>query len=164
MKIFIQSIFNSYKPEDYKGKTLIIGGDGRSYNDVVIQLTIKIGIANGVGKIVLAENGLMSTPAVSLLIRSKPKGECYRGFIFTASHNPRGPNEEMGIKFNGDNGAAIPEGKNNEVFEASKVITKYLILDTNEKFPMDKPSEVKVDENGKFRTVKIEIESTTKDM
>ena len=55
----------------------------------------------------------MSTPAVSLLIRSKPKGECYGGFIFTASHNPGGPNEDMGIKFNCDNGAAIPEGKNN---------------------------------------------------
>ena len=52
---FIQSIFNSYKSEDYKGKTLIIGGDGRFYNDVAIQLTIKIGIVNGVGKIVLAE-------------------------------------------------------------------------------------------------------------
>jgi len=159
---FIQSVFDSYKPEDYKGKTLVIGGDGRFYNDVAIQLTIKIGVANGVGKIVLAENGLMSTPAVSLLIRSQPKGECYGGFIFTASHNPGGPNEDMGIKFNGDNGAAIPEGKNNEVFEASKKIAKYLILDTNEKFPMDKPSEIKVDENGTVRTVKIEIESTTK--
>ena len=159
---FIQSVFNSYKPEDYKGKTLIIGGDGRFYNDVAIQLTIKIGVANGIGKIVLTENGLMSTPAVSLLIRSQPKGECFGAFIFTASHNPGGPNEDMGIKFNGDNGAAIPEGKNNEVFEASKIITKYLILDTNEKFPMDKPSEIKVDENGKTRTVKIEIESTTK--
>ena len=139
-----------------------MSGNGRYYNDVVIQLTIKIGNTNDVGKIVIAENGLMSTPAVFLLIRSQPKGECYGGFIFTASHNPGGPNEDMGIKFNGDNGAAIPEGKNNEVFENSKVITKYLILDTNEKFPMDKPSEVKVDENGKVRTVKIEIESTTK--
>ena len=104
----------------------------------------------------------MSTSALSLLIRSQPKGECYGGFIFTASYNPGGPNNDMGIKFNGDNGAAIPEGKNNEVFDASKVITKYLILDTTETFPMDKPSEVKVDDNGNVRTVKIEIESTTK--
>ena len=91
----------------------------------------------------------MSTSALSLLIRSQPKGECYGGFIFTASYNPGGPNNDMGIKYN-------------EVFDASKVITKYLILDTTETFPMDKPSEVKVDDNGNVRTVKIEIESTTK--
>ena len=87
---FVQSVFNSYKPEDYKGKSLIIGGDGRFYNDVAIQLCIKIGVANGIGKIILAENGLMSTPAVSLLIRSQPKNECYGAFILTASHNPGG--------------------------------------------------------------------------
>ena len=121
---FVQSVFNSYKPEDYKGKSLIIGGDGRFYNDVAIQLCIKIGVANGIGKIILAENGLMSTPAVSLLIRSQPKNECYGAFILTASHNPGGPNDDMGIKFNGDNGAAIPEGKNLQIFEESKKIEK----------------------------------------
>ena len=103
----------------------------------------------------------MSTPAVSLLIRSQPKGECYGGLIFTSSHNPGGPNEDIWINFNGDN-AAIPEIKKQWNFEASKKITKYLILDTNEKFPMDKSSEIKVEENGIVRTVKIEIESITK--
>ena len=159
---FVQSVFNSYKPEDYKGKSLIIGGDGRFYNDVAIQLCIKIGVANGIGKIILAENGLMSTPAVSLLIRSQPKNECYGAFILTASHNPGGPNDDMGIKFNGDNGAAIPEGKNLQIFEESKKIEKYYILDTEEKYPLDKPSEISVDEDGKIRKVPIEIESTTK--
>ena len=159
---FVQSVFNSYKPEDYKGKSLIIGGDGRFYNDVAIQLCIKIGVANGIGKIILAENGLMSTPAVSLLIRSQPKNECYGAFILTASHNPGGPNDDMGIKFNGDNGAAIPEGKNLQIFEESKKIQKYCILDTEEKYPMDKPSEISVDEDGKIRKVPIEIEPTTK--
>ena len=159
---FIQSVFNSYEPKDYKGKSLIIGGDGRFYNDVAIQLCIKIGVANGIGKIILAENGLMSTPAVSLLIRSQPKGECYGAFILTASHNPGGQNEDMGIKFNGDNGAAIPEGKNLQIFEESKKITKYCILDTDEKYPMDKPSEISVEEDGKIRKVPIEIEHTTK--
>lgn len=160
---FIQSVFNSYKPEDYKGKTLIVGGDGRFYNNVAINLTIKIGAANGVSKIILAENGLMSTPAVSLLIRNQPKGECYGGFIFTASHNPGGENADMGIKFNGDNGAAIPEGKNNEVYDQSKKIEKYLILDNKEVYPLDKPSEIEVvDLDGTKRTVKVEIESSTK--
>ena len=159
---FVQSVFNSYKPEDYKGKSLIIGGDGRFYNDVAIQLCIKIGVANGIGKIILAENGLMSTPAVSLLIRSQPKNECYGAFILTASHNPGGPNDDMGIKFNGDNGAAIPEGKNLQIFEESKKIEKYCILDTEEKYPLDKPSEIKIEENGNIRKVPIEIEPTTK--
>ena len=147
---FVQSVFNSYQPSDYKGKSLIIGGDGRFYNDVAIQLCIKIGVANGIGKIILAENGLMSTPAVSLLIRSQPKNECYGAFILTASHNPGGPNDDMGIKFNGDNGAAIPK------------IEKYYILDTEEKYPLDKPSEISVEEDGKIRKIPIEIESTTK--
>ena len=133
---FVQSVFNSYQPSDYKGKSLIIGGDGRFYNDVAIQLCIKIGVANGIGKIILAENGLMSTPAVSLLIRSQPKNECYGAFILTASHNPGGPNDDMGIKFNGDNG--------------------------EEKYPLDKPSEISVEEDGKIRKIPIEIESTTK--
>ena len=159
---FVQSVFNSYQPSDYKGKSLIIGGDGRFYNDVAIQLCIKIGVANGIGKIILAENGLMSTPAVSLLIRSQPKNECYGAFILTASHNPGGPNDDMGIKFNGDNGAAIPEGKNLQIFEESKKIEKYYILDTEEKYPLDKPSEISVDEDGKIRKIPIEIESTTK--
>jgi phosphoglucomutase len=159
---FVQSVFNSYQPSDYKGKSLIIGGDGRFYNDVAIQLCIKIGVANGIGKIILAENGLMSTPAVSLLIRSQPKNECYGAFILTASHNPGGPNDDMGIKFNGDNGAAIPEGKNLQIFEESKKIGKYYILDTEEKYPLDKPSEISVEEDGKIRKIPIEIESTTK--
>ena len=159
---FVQSVFNSYEPSDYKGKSLIIGGDGRFYNDVAIQLCIKIGVANGIGKIILAENGLMSTPAVSLLIRSQPKNECYGAFILTASHNPGGPNDDMGIKFNGDNGAAIPEGKNLQIFEESKKIEKYYILDTEEKYPLDKPSEISVEEDGKIRKIPIEIESTTK--
>ena len=149
---FVQSVFNSYQPSDYKGKSLIIGGDGRFYNDVAIQLCIKIGVANGIGKIILAENGLMSTPAVSLLIRSQPKNECYGAFILTASHNPGGPN----------NGAAIPEGKNLQIFEESKKIEKYYILDTEEKYPLDKPSEISVEEDGKIRKIPIEIESTTK--
>ena len=159
---FVQSVFNSYQPSDYKGKSLIIGGDGRFYNDVAIQLCIKIGVANGIGKIILAENGLMSTPAVSLLIRSQPKNKCYGAFILTASHNPGGPNDDMGIKFNGDNGAAIPEGKNLQIFEESKKIERYYILDTEEKYPLDKPSEISVEEDGKIRKIPIEIESTTK--
>lgn len=159
---FVQSVFNGYKPSDYEGKSLIIGGDGRFYNDVVIQKIIKIAAAHFVGKIILAENGLMSTPAVSLLIRSQPKGACFGAFILTASHNPGGENSDMGIKFNNDTGAAIPEQMNNIIYEESKKIDHYLIIDTQKTFPLDKESEISVERNdGKKQSIKIEIEPTT---
>ena len=158
---FIQAVFNGYKPSDYEGKSLIIAGDGRFYNDVVIQTTIKIAAAHLVGKVILAHKGLMSTPGVSLLIRSQPKGTCFGAFILTASHNPGGENADMGIKFNNDTGAAIPEHMNNVIFDESKKVTHYFIADCKENFPLENPSEITVEKDGKTHTMKIEIENTT---
>ena len=158
---FVQSIFDAYKPEDYQGKSLVVAGDGRFYNDVVIQKLLKIACAHCVGKIILAENGMMCTPGVSLLIRSLPKGSCFGGFILTASHNPGGPDNDMGIKFNGENGAAIPEHMNFKVWEISKKIEHYIMMDYQKEISLTKPSEFKVERDGKVHTVKIEIESTT---
>ena len=158
---FIQAVFNGYKPADYEGKSLIIAGDGRFYNDVVIQTTIKIAAAHLVGKVILAHKGLMSTPGVSLLIRSQPKGTCFGAFILTASHNPGGENADMGIKFNNDTGAAIPEHMNNVIFDESKKVTHYYIADYKENFSLENPSEITVEKDGKTHTMKIEIENTT---
>ena len=158
---FIQAVFNGYKPSDYEGKSLIIAGDGRFYNDVVIQTTIKIAAAHLVGKVILAHKGLMSTPGVSLLIRSQPKGTCFGAFILTASHNPGGENADMGIKFNNDTGAAIPEHMNNVIFDESKKVTHYFIADCKENFSLENPSEITVEKDGKTHTMKIEIENTT---
>ena len=158
---FIQAVFNGYKPSDYEGKSLIIAGDGRFYNDVVIQTTIKIAAAHLVGKVILAHKGLMSTPGVSLLIRSQPKGTCFGAFILTASHNPGGENADMGIKFNNDTGAAIPEHMNNLIFDESKKVTHYFIADCKENFSLENPSEITVEKDGKTHTMKIEIENTT---
>ena len=159
---FIQSVFNGYKPEDYKGKSLIIAGDGRFYNNVVIQKAIKISAAHLVSKIIIAENGLMSTPAVSLLIRAQPKGTCFGAFILTASHNPGGEDHDMGIKFNNDTGAAIPEHMNNVIFDESKKITKYILADTNHQFSLNAPSEIEVETaDGAKHKIEIVIESTT---
>ena len=152
---FIQAVFNGYKPSDYEGKSLIIAGDGRFYNDVVIQTTIKIAAAHLVGKVILAHKGLMSTPGVSLLIRSQPKGTCFGAFILTASHNPGGENADMGIKFNNDTGAAIPEHMNNVIFDESKKVTHYFIADCKENFSLENPSEITVEKDGKTHTMKI---------
>ena len=160
---FIQSVFNSYTPADYENKSLILGGDGRFYNDVAIKTTIRIAAAHKVSKIILAENGLMSTPAVSLLIRAQPKGENFGAFIFTASHNPGGPENDLGFKFNGPNGAAIPEQMNNRVFEETKKISEYKIADYTGDISFTQPSEFEVEHpDGSKTKMNIVIESTCK--
>ena len=160
---FIQSVFNSYTPADYENKSLILGGDGRYYNDVAIKTTIRIAAAHKVSKIILAEKGLMSTPAVSLLIRAQPKGENFGAFIFTASHNPGGPDNDLGFKFNGPNGAAIPEQMNNRVFEETKKISEYKIADYTGDISFTAPSEFEVEHpDGNKTKMNIVIEPTCK--
>ncbi|TKV93753.1 hypothetical protein SEVIR_9G246550v4 [Setaria viridis] len=103
---WIQALFNSLPPEDYVGGTLVLGGDGRYFNKDASQIIIKIAAGNGVGKILVGRNGLLSTPAVSSVIR---KREANGGFIMSASHNPGGPDNDWGIKFNYSSGQPAPE-------------------------------------------------------
>lgn len=85
---FLQSIFNTIG--NVKGQTYIVGGDGRFYNDVAIQKLIKMAAANGIGKLIIGQNGFLSTPASSkLILKNKTDG----GFVLSASHNPGGPTE-----------------------------------------------------------------------
>jgi len=121
---FIQSIFDSL--EGFVGQTLVIGGDGRYYNREVIQIAIKMAAANGFGKVMVGRGGILSTPAASNLIR---KYRAFGGIILSASHNPGGPTEDFGIKYNASNGGPAPERITDAIFERSKVIDKYLISD-----------------------------------
>jgi len=91
--------------------TLVVGGDGRYYNDKAIQTIIKMGVANGVKRFWIGENGLLSTPAVSAMIRERGPvwQKAFGAFILTASHNPGGPEEDFGIKYNTQNGGPAPE-------------------------------------------------------
>lgn len=125
---FIQSILEAI-PEGAQNATLVIGGDGRYYNDHVIQLIIQIAAANGVKKVIVGQNGLLSTPATSHLIRIR---KATGGIILTASHNPGGPENDLGIKYNLANGGPAPESVTNKMYEISKNITSYKIhkLDT----------------------------------
>ncbi|MCM2290831.1 alpha-D-glucose phosphate-specific phosphoglucomutase [Allorhizobium sp. BGMRC 0089] len=121
---FIQSIFDSL--EDFKGKTLVIGGDGRFYNREVIQKAIKMAAANGFGRVLVGQGGILSTPAASNIIR---KYKAFGGIILSASHNPGGPNEDFGIKYNIGNGGPAPEKITDAIFANSKTITSYKTLD-----------------------------------
>jgi phosphoglucomutase len=121
---FIQSIFDSL--EGFAGKTLVIGGDGRYYNREVIQKAIKMAAAAGFGKVMVGKGGILSTPAASNVIR---KYAAFGGIVLSASHNPGGPNEDFGIKYNIGNGGPAPEKITNAIFARSKAITEYKIAD-----------------------------------
>lgn len=98
---FIQSIISTVEPAQRQEATLVVGGDGRFYMKEAVQLIARIAAANGIGRLVIGQNGILSTPAVSCIIR---KIKAIGGIILTASHNPGGPNGDFGIKFNISNG------------------------------------------------------------
>ena len=121
---FVQSIFDSL--EGYKGKTLVLGGDGRYFNDVAIQRIIRMASANGFGAVLVGQNGLLSTPAASHVIRHH---KAFGGLVLSASHNPGGPDGDFGIKYNIGNGGPAPEAVTEAVYARSKVIDRYLTID-----------------------------------
>ncbi|MDZ7602370.1 MAG: alpha-D-glucose phosphate-specific phosphoglucomutase [Hoeflea sp.] len=121
---FIQSVFDSL--EDYQGKTLVIGGDGRFYNREVIQTALRMAAANGFGRVLVGQGGILSTPAASHLIR---KYEAFGGLILSASHNPGGPTEDFGIKYNISNGGPAPEKITDAIYARTQVIDRYSIAD-----------------------------------
>ncbi|KAK2809829.1 hypothetical protein FQN50_003469 [Emmonsiellopsis sp. PD_5] len=125
---FVTSILLSI-PEGVEGSFLVIGGDGRYYNPEVVQLIAKIGAAYGVKKLLVGQNGILSTPAASHVIR---KRKATGGILLTASHNPGGPNADFGIKYNLSNGAPAPESVTNKIYETSKSLTSYKIADIPE--------------------------------
>jgi phosphoglucomutase len=121
---FIQSIFDAL--DGFKGKTLVLGGDGRYYNREVIQKVLCIAAANGFGKVMVGQGGILSTPAASHLIR---KHKAFGGIILSASHNPGWPKEDFGIKYNAENGGPAPEKITDAIFAKSKAIKEYRIAD-----------------------------------
>lgn len=121
---FVQSILD--QAGDLAGKTLVLGGDGRYHNRSAIQTIIQLAAAKGVGRLLVGRSGLLSTPAVSCIIR---KYGAAGGFVLSASHNPGGPDGDFGIKYNIANGGPAPESFTNAVFAASKTITQYRIAE-----------------------------------
>lgn len=121
---FVQSIFDSL--DGFKGKTLVIGGDGRYFNDVAIQRIIKIAAANGFGAVKVGQGGLLSTPGASHVIRHY---RAFGGIVLSASHNPGGPDGDFGIKYNVGNGGPAPEKITDAIYANTKAISRYLTSD-----------------------------------
>ena len=124
---FVQSIFDTQA--GLSGGTLVVGGDGRYYNRQAIQVIIRMAAANGVARVIAGQGGLLSTPAASCIIR---KCRTSGGIILSASHNPGGPDEDFGIKFNTPNGGPAPEGITEAIYARTREITEYRILDTDD--------------------------------
>ncbi len=121
---FVQSIFDTI--EGCQGKTLVLGGDGRFHNTVAIQTILKMAAANGVGKVMVGQNGILSTPACSCVIR---KYQTHGGIVLSASHNPGGPEGDFGIKFNIGNGGPAPEKITDAIYAHSLKIQSYRMMD-----------------------------------
>ena len=123
----VQSIFDCLT--DFEGKTLIIGGDGRYYNNHAIQVIIKMAIANQFGHIIVGQNGLLSTPAVSHLIQ---KRKAFGAIILTASHNPGGKEGDFGIKYNISTGAPAPSNLGDAFSHRCANIDRYWMVQADE--------------------------------
>ncbi|PTR12850.1 MULTISPECIES: alpha-D-glucose phosphate-specific phosphoglucomutase [unclassified Novosphingobium] len=124
---FIQAVFDVVERE--AGSTLVIGGDGRYHNRTVIQQAIRMAAANGYGQVLVGQGGILSTPAASNVIRRyKASG----GLILSASHNPGGPDEDFGIKYNIANGGPAPEGVTEAIYARTQTIDRWLAVDADD--------------------------------
>ncbi|TQV66281.1 alpha-D-glucose phosphate-specific phosphoglucomutase [Aliiroseovarius halocynthiae] len=121
LETYTQAIFNAIDPA---GKTYVLGGDGRFFNDAAIVTILRMAAANGVAKIILGQDGILSTPAVSHLIR---KRSADGGFILSASHNPGGPDGDFGLKYNTENGGPAPEALTDKIVACAETIGDYKI-------------------------------------
>ena len=144
----VQSVFNVIRETegDFGQHMLVVGGDGRFYNREAIQIIIKMAIANGFGKLLVARGGLMSTPAVSAVIR---RHKALGGLVLSASHNAGGIDEDFGIKYNIHNGGPAPESVTEAIYRETQKISEYLtVADAN----------IDIDREGSTRIGKTEVD------
>lgn len=127
LECFVQSIFSGIGGAE--GKTFVVGGDGRYFNAEAIQTILRMAAANGATRAIVGQNGLLSTPAASNLIRQRGTDG---GLILSASHNPGGIDEDFGLKFNISNGGPAPEKVTADMFEQTKTLSEYHTLDTSD--------------------------------
>jgi phosphoglucomutase len=141
---FVQAIFDSLTA--YQGQTLVVGGDGRYYNREAIQTILKMAAANGFGRVLVGQDGILSTPAASCVIR---KHGAFGGIILSASHNPGGPDGDFGIKYNAGNGGPAPEKLTEAIYQRSCEIHSYHIADA---------ADIALDKLGLFSIENTQIE------
>lgn len=124
---FVQSIFENIG--DVHGKTLVLGGDGRYFNREAIGIIVRMAAANGFGRVMIGQHGILSTPAASHTIR---KHQALGGIVLTASHNPGGPAADFGLKYDTSNGGLASEKMTEAFYRRSQTITSYPILEAPE--------------------------------
>ena len=124
---FVQSVFDCLT--GFEGQTLVLGGDGRYLNREVIQIVLKMAAANGFGRVLVGQGGILSTPAASHLIRMS---SAFGGLVLSASHNPGGPDEDFGIKYNVGNGGPAPEKVTDAIHARTLTIDRYLIVEASD--------------------------------
>lgn len=162
---FVQCTFDALASTgtDVSGGTLIIGGDGRYFNDVAIQTIVKMGVANGVKRFWIGKDGLLSTPAVSAIIRERSPAwqNPFGAFILTASHNPGGPEEDFGIKYNCENGGPAPEKLTNDIYLKTTTISSYKICSSLPSIDLSTVGTTTVKSTDGSTEVNIEVISST---
>jgi len=129
---FVQAVFDSIG--DLDGECLVVGGDGRFHNRTAIQTILRMAAANGIGEVLVGQGGILSTPAASCVIR---KRGALGGLILSASHNPAGPHEDFGIKYNGENGGPATETITEAIFARTQNITHYRIAEDDTVIDLD---------------------------
>ena len=124
---YVQSIFDGIG--GVKGKTFVLGGDGRYFNNEAIQIILKMAAANGMARMIVGQDGLLSTPAASHLIKlHRTDG----GLILSASHNPGGPNADFGLKYNMPNGGPATEAVTDGIVAATQRIDRYFMVEADD--------------------------------
>ena len=124
---FVQAIFDGIGGA--AGKTFVLGGDGRYFNDRAAQVILRMAAAQGAARVIVGRDALLSTPAASHLIRSRGTDG---GIVLSASHNPGGPEEDFGVKFNTPNGGPAPQEVTERIHAASGELTEYTILEAQD--------------------------------
>ena len=125
---FVQALFDVLHGvgQPATGQTLVLGGDGRFHNRTAIQTILRMAAARGYARVLVGQNGILSTPAVSAVIR---RHGASGGIVLSASHNPGGPEGDFGIKYNGTNGGPAPETLTQAVYERTQALTAYTTSD-----------------------------------
>ena len=140
---FVEAIFLTLGAQgEVQGRTLVLGGDGRYFNRQAIQTILRMAAAHGVGRVLVGRGGILSTPAVSCVIR---KRAALGGIVLSASHNPGGPDGDFGIKYNIDNGGPAPEKITEAIYEHTTTLTSYRISDAGP-VDLDKPGSIRIED------------------
>ncbi|KAJ8414032.1 hypothetical protein AAFF_G00066300 [Aldrovandia affinis] len=150
---YVQSVLSSIDLRDRQGCTMVVGGDGRYFSRTATEVIVQMAAANGIGRLVIGHNGLLSTPAVSCIIR---KIKAIGGIILTASHNPGGPAGDFGIKFNVANGGPAPETVTEKIQQVSRTLEEFAIC-PDLRIDLSRLGRQDFDLENKFKPFRVEI-------